>query len=35
MHGPLNVKIDEEICTCFIDWQKDFDRVNCNKLLSI
>jgi hypothetical protein len=22
------LKIDEELCVCFIDWQKAFDRVN-------
>ena len=29
------VDIDEEFFTCFIDWQKVFDRVNCNTLMSI
>ena len=23
--------IEEELCACFIDWQKEFDRVNWNK----
>jgi len=23
-----NLEIDEEMCVCFIDWQKAFDRVN-------
>ena len=23
---------DEELCVCFIDWQKTFDRVNWTKL---
>jgi hypothetical protein len=27
--------IDEELCACFIDWQKAFDRVNCTKLMQI
>jgi hypothetical protein len=27
--------IDEELCTCFIDWQKAFDRVNWTKLMQI
>jgi len=22
------LEIDEELCICFIDWQKTFDRVN-------
>ena len=26
------LEIDEELCFCFIDWQKAFDRVNCTKL---
>jgi hypothetical protein len=25
--------IDEELCACFIDWQKPFDRVNWTKLM--
>jgi hypothetical protein len=25
--------IDEELCACFIDWQKAFDRVNSTKLM--
>jgi hypothetical protein len=25
--------IDEELCACFIDWQKAFDRVNWTKLM--
>ena len=29
------LKIDEELCTCFIDWQKAFDRVNWTKLMQI
>ena len=24
-------EIDEELCICFIDWQKAFDRVNWTK----
>jgi hypothetical protein len=27
--------MDEELCACFIDWQKAFDRVNRNKLMHI
>jgi hypothetical protein len=27
--------IDEELCTCFIDWQKAFDLVNWTKLMQI
>ena len=26
---------DEELCVCFVDWQKAFDRVNCTKLMQI
>ena len=29
------VEIDEELCICFIDWQKAFYRVNCTKLMQI
>ena len=29
------LKIDEELCVCFIDWQKGFDRVNWAKLMQI
>jgi len=29
------LEIDEELCICFIDWQKAFDRVNCTKLMQI
>jgi hypothetical protein len=29
------VDIDEELCACFIDWQKTFDRVNWIKLMQI
>ena len=29
------VEIDEELCVCFIDWQKAFDRVNWTKLMHI
>jgi hypothetical protein len=28
-------EIDEELCVCFIDWQKAFDRVNWTKLMQI
>jgi hypothetical protein len=27
--------IDEELCACFIDWQKAFDRVKCTKVMRI
>jgi hypothetical protein len=27
--------VDEELCACFIDWQKAFDRVNWTKLMQI
>ena len=26
------LEIDEELCVCFIDWKKTFDRVNWTKL---
>jgi len=29
------LETDEELCVCFIDWQKAFDRVNCTKLMQI
>jgi len=29
------LEIDEELCVCFIDWQKTFDRVNWTKLMQI
>ena len=29
------LEIDEELCICFIDWQKAFDRVNWTKLMQI
>ena len=29
------LQIDEELCLCFIDWQKAFDRVNWTKLMQI
>ena len=29
------LEIDEELCVCFIDWQKAFDRVNWTKLMHI
>jgi hypothetical protein len=27
--------IDEELCACFVDWKKAFDRVNWTKLMQI
>jgi len=29
------LEIDEELCICFIDWQKAFDRVNWTKLMQM
>jgi hypothetical protein len=29
------LEIDAEVCVCFIDWQKAFDRVNWTKLMQI
>ena len=29
------LEIDEELCVCFIDWQKAFGRVNWTKLMQI
>jgi hypothetical protein len=29
------LEIDEELCVCFIDWQKAFDLVNWTKLMQI
>ena len=29
------LEIDEEMCVCFIEWQKAFDRVNWTKLMQI
>ena len=29
------LEIDEELCVCFIDWQKALDRVNWTKLMQI
>ena len=29
------LETDEELCVCFIDWQKAFDRVNWTKLMQI
>ena len=33
--AECTLAIDEELCVCFIDWQKAFDRVNWNKLMQI
>ena len=33
--AELTLEIDEELCVCFIDWQKAFDRVNGTKLMQI
>jgi hypothetical protein len=29
------LEIDAELCVCFMDWQKAFDRVNWTKLMQI
>jgi len=29
------LEVDEELCVCFIDWQKAFDRVNWTKLMQL
>ena len=29
------LEIDEELCVCFIDWQKAIDHVNWAKLMQI
>jgi hypothetical protein len=29
------VEIDEELCVCFVDWQKASDRFNWTKLMQI
>jgi len=29
------LELDEELCICFTDWQKAFDRVNWTKLMQI
>ena len=29
------LEIDEELCVCFIDWKKAFDRLNWTKLIQI
>ena len=29
------LEVDEELCVCFIDWQKTFDHVNWTKLMQI
>jgi hypothetical protein len=29
----LLILVDEELCACFVDWQKAFDRVNWTKLM--
>jgi len=29
------LEVDQELCVCFIDWQKAFDRVNWTKLMQI
>ena len=29
------LEIDEELCVCFIDWQKTFGRINWTKLMQI
>ena len=29
------LEVDEELCVCFVDWQKAFDRVKWTKLMQI
>jgi len=29
------LEVEEGLCVCFIDWQKEFDRVNWTKLMQI
>ena len=29
------MEVDEDLCICFTDWQKAFDRVNWTKLIQI
>jgi hypothetical protein len=29
------LEMDEELCACFMDWQKAFDRVHWIKLMEI
>ena len=29
------LEIDEELCICYVDWQKAFDRINWTKLMQI
>ena len=29
------LRINEELCVCFVDWQKAFDRINWTKLMQI
>ena len=33
--SELTLEVDAELCVCFIDWQKAFDRVNWTKLMQI
>jgi len=33
--AELTLEIDEELCVCFKNWQKAFDRVNWTKLMQI
>ena len=33
--GERTLEIDEEMCVCFIDLQKTFDRVKWTKLMQI
>jgi hypothetical protein len=33
--SEVTVEIDEELCVCFIDWKKAFDRVKWTKLMQI
>jgi hypothetical protein len=31
----LDIRVDEELCACFTDWQKAFDRVIWTKLMQM
>jgi len=35
MIAERTLEIDEELCVCFIDWQRAFDHINWTKLMQI
>jgi len=35
IRAERTLEIDEELCICFIDWQKAFEHVNWTKLMQI